>query len=63
MWFPTPEGLFKLLQMPQVIRNNKGYSLEVDIWSLGCTIIEMGTGRHPWHQYADVCVFTLCYIY
>ncbi|WVZ75041.1 hypothetical protein U9M48_023136 [Paspalum notatum var. saurae] len=39
---------------PEVIMNKNGYSLEVDIWSLGCTIIEMGTGRHPWHQYEEV---------
>ncbi|KAF0932172.1 hypothetical protein E2562_008703 [Oryza meyeriana var. granulata] len=39
---------------PEVIMNNKGYSLAVDIWSLGCTIIEMATGRHPWYQYEDV---------
>ncbi|KAJ1279502.1 hypothetical protein BS78_04G161600 [Paspalum vaginatum] len=39
---------------PEVIMNKNGYSLEVDIWSLGCTIIEMGTGRHPWHQYGEV---------
>ncbi|PUZ76086.1 hypothetical protein GQ55_1G262600 [Panicum hallii var. hallii] len=39
---------------PEVIMNKNGYSLEVDIWSLGCTVIEMGTGRHPWHPHGDV---------
>lgn len=34
--------------------NSKGYSLAVDIWSFGCTIIEMATARPPWHQYEGV---------
>ncbi|TVU29710.1 hypothetical protein EJB05_21290, partial [Eragrostis curvula] len=47
---------------PEVIMNKNGYSLEVDIWSLGCTVIEMGTGRHPWHQYGDVpAMFKIAY--
>ncbi|KAI8997661.1 kinase-like domain-containing protein [Pilobolus umbonatus] len=31
---------------PEVLTNN--YSAKVDIWSLGCTVIEMLTGKHPW---------------
>lgn len=37
---------------PEVIRG-KGYSAKVDIWSLGCLVIEMFTGQHPWCQFQD----------
>lgn len=39
---------------PEAVMHSKGYSLAVDIWSLGCTVIEMATARHPWHPLEDV---------
>ncbi|KAJ3674396.1 hypothetical protein LUZ60_005012 [Juncus effusus] len=37
---------------PEVVQatmnKETGYDMAVDIWSLGCTIIEMFTGKHPW---------------
>ncbi|KAL9538821.1 hypothetical protein MBANPS3_010648 [Mucor bainieri] len=33
---------------PEVLTNN--YSAKVDVWSLGCTVLEMVTGVHPWME-------------
>ncbi|KAL1642737.1 mitogen-activated protein kinase kinase kinase [Diplodia intermedia] len=36
---------------PEVIRSQgQGYSAKVDIWSLGCVVLEMFAGRRPWSK-------------
>ncbi|XP_020253089.1 mitogen-activated protein kinase kinase kinase 3-like [Asparagus officinalis] len=39
---------------PEVVMNGNGYNLSVDIWSLGCTVIEMATSKPPWSQFPVV---------
>ncbi|KAL1358364.1 hypothetical protein HN51_003651 [Arachis hypogaea] len=36
-----------LWMAPEVLRNEQ-LDVSADIWSLGCTVIEMATGRYPW---------------
>jgi serine/threonine protein kinase len=33
---------------PELI-NQEHYGRKIDIWSLGCTVIEMASANHPWY--------------
>jgi len=34
---------------PEVVKQTS-YTLKADIWSVGCLVVEMLTGEHPWAQ-------------
>lgn len=38
---------------PEVLLRNTNYGRKVDIWSVGCVVIEMATAYHPWPNIRD----------
>jgi len=42
---------------PEVINSQKkGYDSKIDIWSVGCVVLEMWTGERPWSGQEPVAV-------
>ena len=38
---------------PEVVKQT-AYTRKADIWSVGCLIVEMLTGEHPWAQLSQM---------
>jgi serine/threonine protein kinase len=49
---------------PEVVTQKKGYNFKIDIWSVGCVILEMWAGGRPWlgHE-AFAVMFKVGYIH
>jgi len=45
-------GITAAYTAPEVINNvnKKGYGRSADVWSIGCVVIEMVSGKRPWHD-------------
>ena len=48
---------------PEVVQQ-KAYTFKADIWSVGCLVVEMLTGEHPWPHLSQMqAIFKVCSLF
>lgn len=52
--YSTLKGTVAYMAPEMVDDEKKGYDSKIDIWSVGCIVFEMWTGKTPWSGRKDV---------
>ncbi|CAB4286474.1 unnamed protein product [Prunus armeniaca] len=63
MEFVVVSEFFRIMLVQVVNTTDQGYGIAADIWSLGCTVLEMLTGKFPYDKQERVRIIALFNIF